>query len=319
VVHLGMPAVDYDALVLEHRAHLWALAYRITGTPVEADDVVQETFRRAIEHPPTDTARPWRPWLARVATNVAVDTLRRRMRQRYDGPWLPGPIETDDLGERLADGIDVEARYDATESATLAFLVALEVLTPRQRAVLVLSDALGYTGPEVAEILGMSPDSVRASLYRARKAVAGYDRDRCRPSPELRARMQAALQRFGAAVDTADPSRIAECLTEDVRTINDGGGVFRAARKVVEGRESVAKLYAGLVRHGGGGAGARVLARTVNGIPALAIEQAPPDDRSAPRMLAWLELADDDAIRAVHVVLAPAKLAGVSWSDAAAQ
>ena len=86
------PSVDYEALVHEHRAHLWALAYRITGTASEADDVVQETFRRAIEHPPTDVARPWRPWLARVATNVAVDTLRRRMRDRYVGPWLPEPV-----------------------------------------------------------------------------------------------------------------------------------------------------------------------------------------------------------------------------------
>ncbi len=307
-----MPAVDYDALVHEHRAHLWALAYRITGTPMEADDVVQETFRRAIEHPPTDTARPWRPWLARVATNVAVDTLRRRMRQRYVGPWLPGPIDTDELGERLADGIDVEARYDAVESATLAFLVALEALTPRQRAVLVLCDALGYTGPEVARILGMSHDNVRASLHRARKAVAAYDRDRCRPSPELRARMLAALQRFGAAVDTADPARIAASLTEDVRTMNDGGGVFRAALKVVEGRESVAKLYAGLVKHGSGTT-TRVLTRFVNGIPALVIDLIQPDERNAPRLVAWLELDDDDAIKAIHVVLAPAKLAGVHW------
>lgn len=313
-----MPAVDYDALVHEHRAHLWALAYRITGTSVEADDVVQETFRRAIEHPPSDVARPWRPWLARVATNVAVDTLRRRMRQRYVGPWLPGPIETDELGERLADGVDVEARYDATESATLAFLVALEVLTPRQRAVLVLCDALGYTGPEVAAILGMSPDSVRASLHRARKAVAGYDRDRCRPSPELRARMLAALQRFGAAVETADPARIAACLSEDVRTVNDGGGVFRAALKVVEGRESVAKLYSGLVRHGGAAA-SRVTPCMLNGLPALAIELEQTDQRNAPRILVWLELADDDAIRGINFVLAPAKLAGVSWGESAAQ
>lgn len=310
------PSVDYDALVHEHRAHLWALAYRITGTASEADDVVQETFRRAIERPPADVERSWRPWLARVATNVAVDTLRRRMRDRYVGPWLPGPIETDELGERLADGVDVEARYDAAESATLAFLVALEVLTPRQRAVLVLCDALGYTGPEVAGILGMSQDNVRATLHRARKAVAAYDRDRCRPSPELRARMEAALQRFGAAIGTGDPAQLAACLSEDVRALNDGGGVVRAALKVVTGRDAVARLYIGLARRGA--TPTSVLERTVNGVPALAFEIPQHDERSAQRLLLWLELDDDDAIKAIHVVLAPAKLHGVSWPTASA-
>jgi RNA polymerase sigma-70 factor (ECF subfamily) len=310
------PACDYSALAHDHRAHLWALAYRITGTATEADDVVQETFRRAIERPPADLSRPWRPWLARVATHVAVDMLRRRMRHRYVGPWLPGPIETDELGDRLADGVDVEARYGAAESATLAFLVALEVLTPRQRAVLVLCDALGYTGPEVAEILGMTHEAVRASLSRARKAIAAYDRDRCRPSPELRARLEAAMHRLTEALGTGDPARIAACLAPDVRSTNDGGGVYRAALKVVEGPDAVARLYAGLMRKGG--VPTRVLERTVNGVPALALELPQHDDRTATRSLIWLEIDDHDAIRAIHVVLAPAKLAGVSWPDGAA-
>lgn len=308
-----LPSVDYAALAHEHRAHLWALAYRITGTAAEADDVVQETFRRAIEHPPVDVARPWRPWLARVATNVAVDALRRRLRHRYVGPWLPGPIETDDAGDRLADGVDVEARYGAAESATLAFLVALEVLTPRQRAVLVLCDALGYAGPEVAEILGMSHDNVRATLHRARKAVAGYDEDRCRLSPELRARLQTALARFGEALGTGDPARVAACLADDVRAVNDGGGVYRAALKVVTGRDAVARLYLGLVRRGA--PPLRVVERTINGVPALAFHLPRTHDRNAERVLLWLELDERDAIRAVDVVLAPAKLTGIPWAD----
>jgi len=310
-------AVDVSALVHDHRTHLWALAYRITGVAAEADDVVQDTFRRAIERPPADLSRPWRPWLARVATNLAVDTLRRRMRERYSGPWLPGPVETDELGERLADGVDVEARYDAAESATLAFLVALEVLTPRQRAVLVLCDALGYTGPEVADILGMTHDNVRMTLHRARKAVAGYDRARCRPSPELRERLHAALQRFTDALVTGDPQRVAALLAEDVRTVNDAAGVFRAARNVVTGPESVAKLYVGLWKHGS--VPTRVLERTINGIPALDVELPTHDPRNAARSLMWLELDEHDAIRAINIVLAPAKLAAVPWpaTDAA--
>jgi len=183
--------------------------------------------------------------------------------------------------------------------------------------VLVLCDALGYTGPEVADILGMTHDNVRMTLHRARKAVAGYDRARCRPSPELRERLHAALQRFTDALVTGDPQRVAALLAEDVRTVNDAAGVFRAARNVVTGPESVAKLYVGLWKHGS--VPTRVLERTINGIPALDVELPTHDPRNAARSLMWLELDEHDAIRAINIVLAPAKLAAVPWpaTDAA--
>ena len=83
-----------DALYEEHRRFLWGLCYRMTGSAADAEDVVHDTFVRAIEHPPGRTNEPLRPWLAKVALNLARDLLRRRRRRDYIGPWLPSPIET---------------------------------------------------------------------------------------------------------------------------------------------------------------------------------------------------------------------------------
>src|SRR5262249_19218687 len=81
-------------LFRNHGRFLWGLCYRMTGSAADADDLVQETFVRAIERPPRVLDRPWRPWLVRVAMNLARDQLRRRRRRKYPGTWLPAPIDT---------------------------------------------------------------------------------------------------------------------------------------------------------------------------------------------------------------------------------
>src|SRR6478736_2865651 len=97
------PPGDFAALETERR-FLWGICYRMTGSSSDADDLVQETFVRALEHPPVDTAAAWRPWLVRVAMNLARDQLRRRKRRDYHGVWLPPPIEgkTDALEDTVA-------------------------------------------------------------------------------------------------------------------------------------------------------------------------------------------------------------------------
>jgi RNA polymerase sigma-70 factor (ECF subfamily) len=115
----------------EHRSFLWGLCYRLTGSAADAEDLVQETFARAIEHPPARTDEPWRPWLVRVAMNLGRDFLRRRRRRSYIGVWLPSPIDTGDEASppsyepTFAGGMSAEGRYDLLESVSIAFLVAL--------------------------------------------------------------------------------------------------------------------------------------------------------------------------------------------------
>ena len=111
----AMTEIPYD----EHRPALFGLCYRMTGSAADAEDLVQETFRRAIERPPADPEAPLAPWLKRVATNLCIDALRRRQRERYFGPWLPTPIDTERVRDDLEPG--PEARYGVLESASAAF------------------------------------------------------------------------------------------------------------------------------------------------------------------------------------------------------
>lgn len=295
-----------------HRRLLWGLGYRLTGCAADADDVVQETFLRAAERPPADTAAPWRPWLVRVAVNVGRDLLRRRRRRRYVGPWLPSPIATDDpevLGAveaTLATGETTEGRYDLLESVSFAFLLALEALTPRQRAVLLLRDVFDYGVRETAAALGSTEAAVKVTHHRARRAMAAYDRRRVRPGPELQARTRAALETLMRALADGDGRRAEALLAADVRAVNDGGGEFIAARVPILGRERVARFYGHVAR--GGAAGARLEVRLVNGLPALVAAQAPPRPGLAPVSVTAIELDERGLIVAVRSIVATRKL-----------
>src|SRR5262249_36432172 len=192
---------DRDAelalLFRAERRRLWALAYRLTGSAEDAEDVVQDAFARLVAQDPRSPFDQLGPWLVRVATNLGIDALRRRQRRGYAGPWLPSPIETpeaDPVEARPDESPDPEARYGLVESATYAFLIALEALGPRQRAVLLLRDVLGHSARETADLVGTTEGSVRVLHLRARRALEEYDKARCIPTPELRERHRAALQ-----------------------------------------------------------------------------------------------------------------------------
>ena len=122
------------------RRLLWGLCYRMTGNAADADDLVQETYVRALENPPRRLDEPVRPWLIRVAINLCRDLLRKRRRRAYAGEWLPSPVPTGGMEEPasyeppapLEDS--PAARYDMIESISMAFLIALEALTPNRAA-----------------------------------------------------------------------------------------------------------------------------------------------------------------------------------------
>jgi RNA polymerase sigma-70 factor (ECF subfamily) len=295
-----------DAHTLEgHRPLLWNLGYRMTGSATDADDVVQEAFVRALEHPPprVGSDAPIRPWLVRVAVNVARDVLRRRKRRDYLGPWLPEPVDIESVPAPPLDW--PEARYGAAESSSFAFLLALEVLTPLQRAVLLLRDVLDFDVRETASALTSSAGAVKVAHHRARKALESYDRARVIPSPELVERSQGALARLMAALGAGDARAFAELLSDDVRTLNDAGGRYLAALKPVVGRDKVARFYLAL---GSTRRASHTNVLLANGLPALVVEFENPGPREAPRALIRVELAADDRVRELHVLLAPKKL-----------
>jgi RNA polymerase sigma-70 factor (ECF subfamily) len=302
------PATDYAALYAEHGDFLRGYCYRLTGSLADAHDLAQETFVRAIESPPRDTSAPWRPWLVRVATNLWRDRRRRAVRE-YDGAWLPAPIDTAVEGWWRA-GLehDAEARYQALESVTLAFLLALETLGPAQRAVVLLRDVYDYSTKECAEALALSEANVKTTLHRARRALAQYDRERRPPDARLEAETRSALERLLACFASGDARAMEALLARDVVAISDGGGKFYAARKPVRGRDKVVLFFGNIAREGGGRV--RFDPREINGLPAVVVEREAPD-RFARRFVFSVELDGDGLVRRTYAVLNPDKLGGV--------
>jgi len=301
------------ALFRSQRARLWGLAYRLTGNGEDAEDVVQEVFTRLVTEAPKTPLEQLGPWLARVATNLGIDALRQRRRRAYVGPWLPSPIEIGDEGPLDAqadDARDPEARYSLTESATYAFLVALEALGPRQRAVLLLRDVLGYSAEETGDLVGASAGNVRLLHLRARRALEGYDKNRCVPTPELKEQHRLALQRLLECLVSQDARGLEAILAESVRTVTDAGGEYTALATPLAGRARVARLYlvAALQRRS---AGVHMEIRLANGLPAAFITLDQPVRRQAPRSLLRCELDDCGRIRLIHTILAPRKLASL--------
>jgi RNA polymerase sigma-70 factor (ECF subfamily) len=258
-----------------------------------------------------------------VAVNIARDALRRRKRRQYVGPWLPTPVETTGLDDAGADasadadaGVDAEARYGLRESASFAFLLALEALTPQQRAVLLLRDVLDYSVREAADALALSEGNVKTTHHRARRAMAAYDRTRRPPSAQLADATRDALQRFLLALVQQDAAALEACLADGARALTDGGGEYLAALRPVHGRDRVARFLVGLQRKADWRG--QLALRSINGLPALVAELDAVKTRWAPRLMLRLELDASDAIREVHVVLASPKLVAVTVAVAVA-
>src|SRR3954467_3754921 len=144
-----------DAFIT-HRQHLWELCFRVTGSVTDADQLLRDSFRRVVEQPGGHRESDWRAHLTHSAVLLAIEALRRRKRRKYTGPWLPSLLETGDAashGSRHDEGLP---RYDMVESASVAFLCALDALDPRERVMFVLCDALGHDPFDAAARAGWS-------------------------------------------------------------------------------------------------------------------------------------------------------------------
>ena len=308
-----MQSAAVEAAFREHRGFLWGLSYRMVGNAADADELVQETFVRALERPPSDTGRPWRPWLTRVAMNLGRDLLRRRKRRRYTGPWLPGLVPTGASGlpdEPPDPAPGPAARYDRLESVTFAFLLALEALSPAQRAVLLLRDVFDYSVRETAEALDMSEANVKTTHLRARRVMESYDLRRgARPGPEAQ-RSGQALERFLTCLAQGDAAGLEALLAHDVRSTSDAGGEFAAARREVSGAAAVARLYVGLAQKGGGRVtGLRWL--TLNGRPTVDIRFTGSLPGWAPRVILQADTDAEGRIERLYSVMATCKLTAI--------
>ena len=224
-------------LVERYRRELQVHCYRMLGSFEESEDLVQETFLRAWRRRDSFEGRStFRAWLYRIATNACLDFLRRHPRnprpyqaapQMHRGVALAPPPETpwlqpypDRLLDAMAPGdAEPDAAVVARETIELAFLVAIQHLPPRQRAVLILRDVLGWPANETAALLDMSVAAVKSALQRARPTVKDHlpqRRMEWAPSSDPTEEERALLRRYIDAHEQADTAAVAELLREDV-------------------------------------------------------------------------------------------------------
>lgn len=222
----------------QHRPLLFSIAYRMLGSVMDAEDVVQEAFLRWQRASGGEIRAP-KSYLSTVVTRLSIDRLRsaKVRREEYVGPWLPEPIAT-------GEGSDVAGAVALDETLSMAFLVLLESLTPVERAVFLLREVFDYDYAEIASLVGKSEDNCRQISRRARQSVAAR-RPRFESSPEQQERL---TERFVEACSTGDMPALLELLAEDITLWSDGGGRVRAALNPIYGPEKVTRFLLGVLR-----------------------------------------------------------------------
>ncbi len=304
-------ATRFEACQRRHGRFLWSLSYRMTGVAADADDVVQETWARALVARPNADV-PLEPWLTRVAMNVAQDRLRERQKRGYVGPWLPSPIDTELEGVDGPAAAPASARYELLESVGVAFLLALESLTPNQRAVLVLRDVFDFSVIETMQALGLSESSVKTTLHRARAALEGYERSRVPLNQATQARAREALETLFTALTTGDVTTLTQLLREDVTSLSDGAGQYFAARKPVIGRERYVLYQRRLIELRG--LPTSFSSVMLNGLPAFVFTLAPGRPREPVRSTLGVTLDREGRIATVVTTVADHKLTHVRFA-----
>ncbi len=230
-MHTGDEVDSIDRAAREFvsaRPRLFGIAYRVLGSAVEAEDVLQEAWVRWQN---TDRARVVEPaaFLTTVTTRLAINVAQsaRVRRESYVGPWLPEPVDTRP---------DPHMGAERAEAVELAVLMLLEKLNPVERAAYVLREAFDYPYRQIAEILETGDANTRQLVSRARKHLAAERRE-----PVSRTEHRRLLEVFLSAAQTGDLKTLENVLAADVVSYSDGGGIRGASKLPVVGRPHVSK------------------------------------------------------------------------------
>ena len=272
-----------------HRGRLLGLAYRMLGSRSDAEDVVQDAYLRfagaqGVHNPEA--------FLVTIVTRLCLDRLKSAKAQReiYVGPWLPEPVFD-------AEGLSADAATELADDLSFALLLALDRLSPMERAAFLLHDVFDTPFSEIAAMLDRTEASCRQLASRARRAVRD-NRPAPVATPDSHARL---LQAFSDAVASGDVRQLAELLREDAVAITDGGGRKFAARNPIIGADKVARFFIGLAGKTAGH-DVRIAPAVINGaVGALLYLDGELD-------LTLSMAIDGEKIAAIYVVRNPDKL-----------
>jgi RNA polymerase sigma-70 factor (ECF subfamily) len=279
-------AADFEP----HRTFLAGLAYRMLGSVAEAEDVVQDAFLRWREVDPSTIAEP-RAYLARVVSRLCLDRMKSasHRREHYVGTWLPEPVIA-------------EPAQTLAEDLSVALLLALERLSPLERAAFLLHDVFDMDYAAVGEALDHTEAACRQLAARAREHIR-EDRPRY-PAPDPEARR--LTDAFVTAAATGDVGGLASLLADDAVLYADGGGKRRAALNPIVGKDRIVRFYEGVLAQSGGGfSGFRAERTTLNGLPGFVFHTAEGTETLA------IEVAKG-AIVAIYTIRNPDKVRHLS-------
>jgi RNA polymerase sigma-70 factor, ECF subfamily len=251
---IDLGAATFDPL----RPKLIRVAYRMLGSVADAEDVVQDAWLRWRRVDQSTVAEP-EGYLTRVVTRLSLDLLKSapRRRETYIGPWLPEPVMQ-------------APEEDEVEDVTLPLLLALERLSPLERAAFLLHDVFGMEFDAVAETVGRTAAACRQLASRAREHVRA-----ARPHSGIsKARGLEIAEAFFAASRSGDLGGLQAMLAADVRVHSDGGGRRPAAFRIVEGLEDVMRLHEGLARLYQRNPSSLVRVGLINGLPGFVTREA---------------------------------------------
>ena len=284
----------------QYRPLLFSIAYRMTGSAMDAEDIVQEAYIRfqAVDQEKIENPKAY---LTTTVTRLALNylTSARVQRETYLGPWLPEPIAGGDT-TISPDPAHLFGEYD---SISLAFMVLLENLTPAERAVFILREVFEFPYTEIAAILDKSEAACRKLSSRARSYISA-NRPRFQVQPDEHLRL---LEQFIASTEKGDLPGLTNLLAEDAMMWADGGGRARgAATQPLDGREKVAQFLIG-VSERFTPVNARVSIADVNGRPALVVRDA----QNMPAFVVAIETGGGK-IQKIWAMANPDKLHGIS-------
>jgi RNA polymerase sigma-70 factor (TIGR02957 family) len=236
-----------EQLYLSYKPLLFSLAYRMLGSVMDAEDIVQEAFLYANETNMAHVLKP-KAYLCKIVTNRCIDNLRSASKKRevYVGPWLPEPLLTDGM-----EPIAPELAYTQKESLSTAYLLLLQQLSWVERAVFLLREVLQYEYDEIADIVGKSSTNCRQIFRRAKKAISispehegGSNTQSNKPVQE---QANAVVEQFVHALVSGNIAELLSIVKSDAILYSDGGGKVQAAVKPIMGAERIAMFMSGVL------------------------------------------------------------------------
>ena len=280
-----------------HRGRLLGLAYRMLGSRADAEDAVQDAWLRWSQ---TDQrgVNSAEAYLVTIVTRLCLDRMKsaRAQREIYVGPWLPEPVAD-------AEALSPHNATELADDLSFALLLALERLSPLERAAFLLHDVFDEPFAQVAAALDRSEAAVRQLAARARRTVRD-ERPRQRADRQSHERLLAA---FTQALASRDAEALKAVLREDALAVTDGGGRKIAALNPIFGADKVVRFFLGLMRkHEANGVALNVAATQINGGPGLliyldgALDQALTIESDGERIVALYAVRNPDKLTALH-------------------